>query len=298
MSASAGRTAAVVVGALLSLSAALGLLAAAVLTPAHYVADLGTRPDITQVIRSVQTSWLGASALSAALYVGGLVLLGFRRGSAPSVDPRPGLLPKALGTLLLLAAAFWFFVGAALGPLVPAYFTGFVTMWAILLVGYVWTSLWGRLLRPLGLALTLAGVLAAAWVLLAPTSLEQGKSPGLVYTWMLEGGSESGGIGSTLGEIHFLSTTLSLTPLASSILLVLGLPLLILPSRRKAFTASMPALGVGVLLLISSMLLPRTLRVAGLLQSVALPEISGSALDQGLPGDSAPPRPPARAPLP
>lgn len=273
--------------------------------PAHYFGSIGTEPDMTQVIRSFQTSWLLATAVLTALYAGGLALLGFRRGSAPSPEPRPGLLPTAIGALLLLAAAFWFFVGAALGRLVPAYFTALVTLWAIVLVGYVWTSLWGRLLRPLGMALTLAGVLAAAWVIHASPSLEQGTSPGLAYLWLLELFRESGvgGMGSTMGEIRFLTTAIFVSPVASSIFLVLGLPLLILPRGRPAFTASLPALGVGVLLLISSVLLPRTLRVAGVLQSAVPPGLglSGSALGEGLssnPMPVPPPPPPPRAPQP
>jgi|CXWL01.1.fsa_nt_gi hypothetical protein len=304
MNGSAGRIPAVVVGGLLC-SAALGLLAVAGRMPAHYLGSLGIEADSTAVIRSFQTNWLLATAVLAGLYVSGLALLGFRRGGPPSHEPRPGLLPTAIAALLLLAAAFWFFVGAALGRLVPAYFTALVTLWAIVLVAYVWTSLWGRLLRPLGMALTLAGVLAAAWVIHAFPALEQGTSPGLAYPWLLELFRQSGGggMGSTRGEIRFLSTTVIISPVASSIFLVLGLPLLILPRRRPAFTASLPALGVGVLLLISSVLLPRTLRVAGALQSALPPGLglSGSALEEGLssnPMPVPPPPPPPRAPRP
>lgn len=303
MSGRTGRIPAVVVGVLLSIVAALGLLASAGRMPAHYFGSIGTEADSTQVIRSFQTNWVLATALLTALYVGGLALLGFGRDSAPSPDPRPGLLPRAIGALLVLAAAFWLFVGATLVRLVPPHFTALVTLWAIVLVAYVWTSLWGRLLRPLGMALTLAGVLAAAWVMQAAPSLEQGTSPGLAYLWLLDLFRESGGGGmeSTMGEIRFLSTTLFISPVASSIFLVLGLPLLILPRRRPAFTASLPALGVGVLLLISSGLLPRTLSVAGVLQSTAPPGLglSGSALDEGLssnPMPVPPPPPPPPAP--
>jgi hypothetical protein len=301
--ASTRNRAVLVVGWFLTVAGGLALLYSGYVVPVAHFGTMAVAPtDPVELVSAFNRAWLFSLVFAVLVYTTGIGVIRWRgwarlrhRSSITVNSPPDGddegkqspILAAALGGLLVTVGGASLALFTALLFFVPFVVNLGHAVWSVVLITFVSTALWRTAFRAIGLALVVGALLLApAVTFLAWAAVDQQQFD--VLQNALEDLVPAAGGAGWLG---FMAMALARLPLLTSAMLAVGLPLLVVARWRPKMTLSAPALGVTLLLLGSSALIPAAVRFVAALSPAALPRTSSPA-ETAFPAPPPPPPPP------
>jgi protein TonB len=192
----------------------------------------------------------------------------------------------SFGALLSTIAGGFLAVAAAVAAEAPLPVSMVAALWSLVLTTFAAVYLSRSPWHAIGVTLVAAGVwLVPVVIVVVRTAVSEQA--------YLEQSLDALGVQPDAGRVVFISRALATLPMATSILLVVGLPPLVLASWRRRVTLPPTVLAVGLLLVCSSLLVPRAMQSGGLLAaSTTYPPPVSTSLDMPLLIPPPPPPPP------